>query len=150
MFYIMNEIKKEQPRTHMRMRDGANQLPAAENLIDSFDALKRAWVAAGGGKMEFERRAASIWTEWMNMSKVKRAYVFGTLNKAAVSKTKPENWKDNPLFFILDYPEPRPTNYNGCRTDPPAPVHIAKYDGEWGMYTEEDILLFNLETKKQS
>lgn len=45
--------------------------------------------------------------------------------------------------------EPAPTNYNRSSLTPPAPIKPAFYKGEWGMYTQQDIDLFNLKTKEK-
>ena len=145
----MNEELKEQQRTHTPARDAAEKQQALSNLIESFNALKRAWMSAGGARAEFERRAMPIWTEWGNCSKAKRAKILQNMSLAVMHKRKPDHWRDNPLFFVQDYPEPEPTDWNGVRQDPPEPVEIACYNGHWGMYTLSDIELFNLQTKEQ-
>ena len=43
-----------------------------------------------------------------------------------------------------------PTNYNRSSLTPPAPIKPACYKGEWGMYTQQDIDLFNLKTKDKN
>ena len=57
----------------------------------------------------------------------------------------------NPYFFIQDFkvrtPAATPTDYNN-RPLPNVPVFSAKYNGKWGMFTQEDIDKFHLETYK--
>lgn len=144
----MNKELKEQQRTHTPARDAAEGQQALGNLIESFNALKRAWMSAGGARAEFERRVMPIWTEWGMCSNAKRARILQDMSLAVMRKRKPDHWRDNPLFFVQDYPEPEPTNWNGVRQDPPEPVEIACYNGQWGMYTLSDIELFNLQTKE--
>ena len=50
----------------------------------------------------------------------------------------------NPFFFVQDFPEPTPTNYNG-RALPNEPVVIARYNGKWGTYKVSDAELFRME-----
>ena len=45
--------------------------------------------------------------------------------------------------------KPEPTDWNGARLDPPEPTEIACWNGHWGMYTQSDIRLFNLQTKNK-
>ena len=53
----------------------------------------------------------------------------------------------NPYFFIQDFevkgPVGEPTNYNG-KALPEVPVFSAKYNGQWGMYTLDDIQKYGL------
>ena len=55
----------------------------------------------------------------------------------------------NPYFFILDFTPPRPKglphNYRGGIIPSGIRVFSAKYNGEWGMYTQEDIDAYHLE-----
>jgi hypothetical protein len=56
----------------------------------------------------------------------------------------------NPYFFILDFPEPTPTNLNGTIQGEQLlnarQAKTAFYNGKWGLYSLEDIQLFNLKT----
>jgi len=45
---------------------------------------------------------------------------------------------------IPKLPREEPTNYNG-KALPNVPVFSAKYNGQWGMYTRDDIRKFGLE-----
>ena len=42
----------------------------------------------------------------------------------------------------------QPTNYRG-RSAPQEPIFSAKYNGEWGMYTQVDIDAFHMEVYKE-
>ena len=57
-----------------------------------------------------------------------------------------------PNFFIQDFkvraPRQQPTNYRGQAIPSGLQVFSAKYNGEWGMYTTEDIHLFQMEQYK--
>jgi hypothetical protein len=56
----------------------------------------------------------------------------------------------NPYFFIQDFPEPTPTNLNGTIQGEQLlnarQAKTAFYNGKWGLYSLEDIQLFNLKT----
>ena len=137
--------EKQQTRAHMRTRDVANQQPGCDvNLIESFNALKRAWISAGGENMEFERRGASLWTEWLNASAPKRQFILDDLSAAVRRRQQPDRWRDNPLFYLRDYPEPEPTDYNGARSFPDEPLVIAKHNGVGGLFTAREAELFKM------
>ena len=59
----------------------------------------------------------------------------------------------NPFFFIQDFTVPKkkvefrsePTNYKGKPLPSDKQVLSAKYKGEWGMYTQEDVDYFKME-----
>ena len=69
-----------------------------------------------------------------------------------LAKVKAEGapkWK-NPYFFIQDFPEPTPTNLNGTLQGAEMlnakQAKTAFYNGKWGLYSLQDIQLFNLKT----
>lgn len=55
----------------------------------------------------------------------------------------------NPYFYVSNFPEPKPTNYNGNAMGEELlrqkKARTAFYNGKWGLYTLEDIQLFNLQ-----
>ena len=59
----------------------------------------------------------------------------------------------NPYYFIHDFTLPKvkaetrrePTNYKGKPLPSDKRVLSAKYKGEWGMYTQEDVEYFKME-----
>ena len=62
----------------------------------------------------------------------------------ALTAGRTETKGRNPYFFVQDFPEPAPTNYNG-RALPNEPVVTARYNGRWGTYTLREAQLFGLE-----
>jgi hypothetical protein len=56
----------------------------------------------------------------------------------------------NPYFYVNNFPEPTPTNLNGTLQGSEMlnanQAKTAFYDGKWGLYSLEDIQLFNLKT----
>ena len=51
----------------------------------------------------------------------------------------------NPYFWLRDFPEPEPTNYNGARSFPDEPLVRAIYNGTGGLYTRREAELFNMQ-----
>lgn len=47
---------------------------------------------------------------------------------------------ENPFYWIKEFPEPTPTDYNGCKGSLPTdqPLVIALYKGKAGIYTRQD------------
>ena len=60
----------------------------------------------------------------------------------------------NPYFFIHDFTvrqkadTPDPQNWNGKALRKDTQYVSARYNGAWGLYTLEDVRLFNLETRQ--
>ncbi len=50
----------------------------------------------------------------------------------------------NPYFWIQDFEEPQPTNWNGRTLNPNKEYVIAKWNGAYGTYTKEDALAFGM------
>ena len=57
--------------------------------------------------------------------------------------------KDNPYYWVLHFPEPQPTNYNGRSFPMGAKMVIAIYNGTGGVYTKADAELYNMTIKKE-
>ena len=57
--------------------------------------------------------------------------------------------KDNPYFWVMRFPEPQPTNYNGRSFPTGAQMVIAIYNGTGGVYTKADAELYNMTIKKE-
>ena len=55
--------------------------------------------------------------------------------------------KDNPYFWVMHFPEPRPHNLNGARSLPDEPLVRAIYNGVGGIYTRREAELFNMQIK---
>ena len=52
--------------------------------------------------------------------------------------------KANPYYWVQDFPEPVPTNYNG-KNLPDEPLVRAVYNGVGGLYTRAEATLFNMQ-----
>lgn len=102
------------------------------------------WETYRPDEIKFPRRRAASFRAWNERTLAAR--------KAMLAKVKAEGapkWK-NPYFFIQDFPEPTPTNLNGTLQGAEMlnanQAKTAFYNGKWGLYSLEDIQLFNLKT----
>ena len=103
------------------------------------------WNAYQPDEIRFPRRRAATFRAWNERTHAAR--------KAMLAKVKAEGapkWK-NPYFYVVDFPEPEPHNWNG---DPRIGAMMrtgtlvsAKYKGHWGMYSQEDVREFGLECR---
>ena len=55
----------------------------------------------------------------------------------------------SPLFWVQDYPEPVPTNYNGKDIPGDKEMFIALYNGQAGIYSREDVEDYEMTIKKR-
>lgn len=94
---------------------------------------------------EYNNRIAAANIEWDKCSATKQKAIIHKLQSAPGEVVQP-----NPYFFIIDFPEPTPTNLNGTiQGEELLNANQAKtafYNGKWGLYSLEDIQLFNLKT----
>ena len=94
---------------------------------------------------EYNNRIAAANIEWDKCSAAKQKAIIHKLQSAPGEVVQP-----NPYFFIIDFPEPTPTNLNGTiQGEELLNANQAKtafYNGKWGLYSLEDIQLFNLKT----
>ncbi len=94
---------------------------------------------------DYNNRIAASNLEWDKCSAAKQKAIIHKLQTAPGDIVQP-----NPYFFIQDFPEPTPTNLNGTLQGAEMlnanQAKTAFYDGKWGLYSLEDIQLFNLKT----
>lgn len=94
---------------------------------------------------DYNNRLAATNIEWDKCSAAKQKAIIQKLQSAPGEVAQP-----NPYFFIQDFPEPTPTNLNGTiQGEELLNANKAKtafYNGKWGLYSLEDIQLFNLKT----
>ena len=94
---------------------------------------------------DYYNRLAAAHLEWDKCSAAKQKAIIHKLQSAPGEIAQP-----NPYFFILDFPEPTPTNLNGTIQGEQLlnarQAKTAFYNGKWGLYSLEDIQLFNLKT----
>ena len=63
--------------------------------------------------------------------------------------SKPDGWCKPRFDWTLADFNPQPTNYRGQELPKDKSVSSAKFNGEWGMYTEADIVNFGMERAPQ-
>lgn len=94
-----------------------------------------------GGDIHFANRKAATEREWARHPDKHRPIILWLVEHG----TYPQR---NPFFFIQDFKikqsQGQPTNYRGKKA-PQEPIFSAKYNGAWGMYTEEDIKAYQME-----
>ena len=94
---------------------------------------------------DYNNRLAATNIEWDKCSAAKQKAIIHKLQTAPGDIVQP-----NPYFYIIDFPEPTPTNLNGTLQGAEMlnanQAKTAFYDGKWGLYSLEDIQLFNLKT----
>lgn len=94
---------------------------------------------------DYNNRTAAAKNEWDKCSAAKQKAIIHKLQTAPGDIVQP-----NPYFYIIDFPEPTPTNLNGTLQGAEMlnanQAKTAFYDGKWGLYSLEDIQLFNLKT----
>lgn len=119
--------------------DGLNGLLTRGKTIKFMD-FETYWQLIEGDAKFADRKTAT--EELWNAHPEKHQGIIQWLRKRGAYK------KRNPYFFILDWEvkeaKSGPTNYNG-RALPKVPVFSAKYNGQWGMYTQADIDKYGLE-----
>jgi hypothetical protein len=94
---------------------------------------------------DYNNRTAAAKSEWDKCSAAKQKAIIHKLQTTPGDIVQP-----NPYFYIVDFPEPTPTNLNGTLQGSEMlnanQAKTAFYDGKWGLYSLEDIQLFNLKT----
>ena len=99
------------------------------------------WNAYQPDENRFPRRRAATFRAWNERTPAAR--------KAILAKVKAEGapkWK-NPYFYVVDFPEPEPTNYNG-RELPMIPLVSACYKGKYGIYSADEAECFGMTSVK--
>ena len=98
-----------------------------------------------GSEEHFANRKNATREQWNAHPDKQAAIIEWLLAKGAYKKR-------NPYFFIQDFKIRtsatilrEPTNYKGKPLPSDKRVLSAKYKGEWGMYTQEDVDYFKME-----
>ena len=110
----MNEIKeeKQQPRA-LHAHDGAKQQTAFDEFKELF--IKVSPISQEGGENWFKYRGAACEQRWAKISEVKRKAIIKDLRKCVFDCAKP--FKENPYYYLCDFPEPQPTFLSGTEQD---------------------------------
>lgn len=100
------------------------------------------WTSLNVDEVAFPNRKAATMRQWLARSSAARKAM-----KDQVDKTGPPPKKKNPFFWVQDFPEPRPTNYNGMKLKAGVRYVIAKYHGSYGTYSLDEAILFDMYIK---
>ena len=129
----MNEKEKEQPRA-LCTHDGDEQQDRLyEKLWNLYEPAPEFHNRYGATKVAFKQR-----------SEVAQRAMIASLEEHPGMKGSP-----NPYFFVVDFPEPKPTFLSGQEQDQlreqGIPLVQVKYNGKFLICTRETKELFNLE-----
>jgi len=100
------------------------------------------WAAYKPDEIRFPNRKKATFRLWRTRSRAaqKAMLTYVTDNGAP-------RWK-NPYFFVQDFAEPEPTNYNGKANMPKdVPLVRAVYNGKGGIYTRQEAEDFGMDIK---
>ena len=94
-----------------------------------------------GAEENFPGHKQAAMIEWEKHPEKQTAIIKWLQQHGAYKKRKPN-------FFIQDFkvqtPQRQPVNYRGRAIPAGLQVFSANYNNEWGMYTEQDIIAFNM------
>lgn len=107
-------------------------------IVEQFNAF---WRNYRVDERLFPRRRAATLRLWMDKHPAAREAML----KEVVANGGPKG--KNPYFYVQEFAEPEPTNYNGRRLKPGVTYVIAKYNGFWGTYTLKEAKEFGMEIR---
>lgn len=94
---------------------------------------------------KYANRRSCTFSQWMQRSPPARRAMLRTVQHGSVNPDR------NPYFWVQDYPEPVPKNYNGTREGgrmlESGEAAIAIYKGKAGIYTRQEAEDFGMEIK---
>ena len=107
-------------------------------IIEQFN---RFWRNYRVDETLFPRRRAATLKLWIDKHPLARESMLAEVEANGGPKGK------NPYFYVQEFPDPEPTNYNGRRLKPGVTYVIAKYKGSYGTYTLAEAEQFGMEIK---
>lgn len=107
-------------------------------IIDQFNTF---WRNYRVDETLFPRRRAATLKLWMDKHPATREAMLAAVEANGGPKGK------NPYFYVQEFAEPEPTNYNGRRLKSGVQYVIAKYNGSYGTYSLEEAREFGMEVK---
>ena len=107
-------------------------------IIEQFN---RFWRNYRVDETLFPRRRAATLKLWIDKHPLAREAMLAEVEANGGPKGK------NPYFYVQEFAEPEPTNYNGRRLKPGVTYVIAKYKGSYGTYTLAEAEQFGMEIK---
>lgn len=109
------------------------------NIIEEFNTF---WQNYKVDETRFPRRRAATLKLWINKHPLARAAMLAEVEAKGGPKGK------NPYFYVQEFAEPEPTNYNGRRLQAGTRYVIAKYKGSYGTYSLDEARNFGMEIKQ--
>ena len=88
---------------------------------------------------KYANRRSCTFGEWLKRSPPARKAMLAAVKKNSIN---PER---NPYFWVQDYPEPVPKDWNGSRILPDEPLVRALYKGRGGLYTHRDAEMYGMQ-----
>lgn len=105
--------------------------------MDQDSVFQDFWQSYRPDEIRFPNRRLATYRLWRTRLPAARQAMLAYVKDNDIPK-----WK-NPYFFVNDFRDPDPTNYNGHRP-PNEPCVIAIYKGAGGVYTLREALAFNM------
>ena len=144
----MNEKEKEQPRA-LRTHDGEKQQGS------NFEDFKKAFIEVSnitpqGGENWFKYRGEACEQRWDKLPELHRQAILNDLKRCRDMCEKP--FKENPYFYLCDFPEPQPEFLSGLDQDKlrekGIPMVQVRYNGKFLICTRETMELFGLQWER--
>ena len=134
----MNEKEKKQQRA-LCARDCEKQQSS------TFEDFKKAFINVSditvqGGENWFKYRGEACEQRWAKLSELHRRAIIADLIRCRDMHEKP--FKENPYFYLCDFPEPQPTFLRG---DESGDIVQVLYNGAYKLCTRATMELFGLE-----
>ena len=141
----MNEKEKEQQRALCARDCEKQQSSTFEDFKKSF--IEVSDITRQGGENWFKYRGEACEQRWAKLSELQRRAIIADLKRCRDMHEKP--FKENPYFYLCDFPEPQPTFLSGQEQDrlreQGIPLVQVKYNGKFLICTRDTMTLFGLE-----
>ena len=121
--------------------DKDNDIDLLRQQMDNDSVFQDFWQAYRPDEIRFPNRRLATYRLWRTRLPATRQAMLAYVKDNDIPK-----WK-NPYFFVNDFRDPNPTNYNGPRSLPKEPLVRAVYNGAGGIYTRREALLFHMDIK---
>ena len=116
-----------------------NELMFNTEIIDQFNAFWRLYKV---DETLFPRRRAATLKLWIDKHPMAREAMLAAVKENGGPRGK------NPYFYVQEFTEPEPINYNGRSLKQGVQYVIAKYKGSYGTYSLEDAQAYGMEIKQ--
>ena len=108
-------------------------------IIKEFNSF---WHHYKVDETRFPHRRAATLKLWVDKSPLARQAMLADVAANGGPKGK------NPYFYVQEFAEPEPTNYNGRSLKRGVTYVIARYKGSYGTYSLEDAKAYGMEIKE--